>query len=286
LPKKLKFYSVLEALLGRRLLMRTGRFLFLGARRELVNSPGVNGEYQLVRTMADFMRKTGGQHTCFDVGANLGDWTAELLSQAGGADVTIHAFEPAPAQYGHMTQRLAGPIAAGQVTQQKLALAAEQGTAEFLVTGESSGNNAIVTSDAVAEGRRIKVSLDTVDHFCSNQGLKAITFVKVDTEGNDLNVIFGAHEMLVGGQIGVLQFEYNYLWVRFGHMLHKVFTYVERLEYVVAQITQDGLEVHSEWHPELERFFETNFALVRKDMLAHLPHRLVRFDDANTLKTA
>jgi FkbM family methyltransferase len=283
LLRNLKLYSLLETLLGRRLLLRTGRFLYMGARRELLNSPEVNGEYTLVCAMAGWMAQTGGPHVCFDVGANLGDWTAELLRNTETDDLTVYPFEPAPAQYTAITGRFADQIAAKKIVPQQLALAAEPGTAQFVVTGANSGNSAIATSDAVIKGQSITVTLATIDQFCADHRLDRLAFVKVDTEGNDFNVIAGAAAMLAGGRIGLLQFEYNWRWVSFGHTLRKAFKAIEGQDYAVAQITEAGLEVHDEWHPELERFFETNFALVRHDMLAQLPHRRVRYDDANTL---
>ena len=283
MARNLKTYALLERIFGRRLLARAGRFLYLGARRELTNSPDVNGEYALIRAVSQQIHGTASRHICFDVGANLGDWSAELLTAMDDTDVILYPFEPAPAQHAHISARLKAEIAIGRVIVQKLALAAAPGTTRFLVTGDDSGNNAIATSNAVVSGQSITVELDTVDRFCDRNALNMVTFIKVDTEGNDYNVIAGASHMLAAGAIGVLQFEYNWRWVAFGHMLREVFNAVERLDYAVAQVTQEGLEVHADWHPELERFFETNFALIRTDMLAGLAHRKVRFDASNTL---
>lgn len=283
MARNLKTYALLERIFGRRLLARAGRFLYLGARRELTNSPDVNGEYALIRSVCQQIHGTAPRHICFDVGANLGDWSAELLTAMDDTDVILYPFEPAPAQHAYISARLKAEIATGRVIVQKLALAAAPGTTRFLVTGDDSGNNAIATGNAVVSGQSITVELDTVDRFCDRNALNMVTFIKVDTEGNDYNVIAGASHMLAAGAIGVLQFEYNWRWVAFGHMLREVFNAVERLDYAVAQVTQEGLEVHADWHPELERFFETNFALIRTDMLAGLAHRNARFDASNTL---
>jgi FkbM family methyltransferase len=277
-----KIYGILEAVIGRRFLSRLGRFLYLGSRRELNNSPEANGEYLLVGAMSANI-KAGGRHICLDVGANLGDWTAELLDAAGDSDIQVYAFEPAPAQFAHIEGRFPAEIDLSRVSPQKLALAAAPGKTSFVVTGDDSGNNAIATGNAVVSGDRISVKLDTVDRFCARNRLPALSFVKVDTEGNDYNVIAGAQTMLASGSIALLQFEYNWRWVAFGHVLREVFELVEGMDYAVAQVTQGGLEVHGKWHPELERFFETNFALVRSDILPTLPHRHVNFDAANLL---
>jgi FkbM family methyltransferase len=287
LPTNVKIYGLLEAILGRRRLMRFGRFLFLGARRELVNSPQINGEYRLIETVLDALSRSGaGAGTIhFDVGANLGDWTAQMFENPLAKTHSVYAFEPAPGQYAHLGQRLAARLADGRLHLEKLALADRSGTTSFLVTGDDSGNNAIATADAVVTGERIDVTLDTIDAFVAARNLGQIGFIKVDTEGNDCNVITGARETLAAGRIAILQFEYNWRWVAFGHMLHSVFNLVRDLPYQVAQVTQGGLEVHDVWHAELERFSETNFALIHNEFLPHLPHKRVRFDDANLIVT-
>jgi hypothetical protein len=48
----------------------------------------------------------------------------------------------------------------------------------------------------------------------------------------------------------------------------------------------DGIEVYDTWHPELERFIETNYVIAHHDALAALPHWRATFDAANTAARA
>lgn len=49
------------------------------------------------------------------------------------------------------------------------------------------------------------------DEFCQENGIDHIDFLKIDTEGHDLNVLRGFGGMLTSGAISVIQFEYNRL---------------------------------------------------------------------------
>jgi hypothetical protein len=51
--------------------------------------------------------------------------------------------------------------------------------------------------------------MTTVDRFCKEKGLAAIDLLKIDTEGCELQVLKGASEMLSGGRVKVIQFEFG-----------------------------------------------------------------------------
>src|SRR5579884_552314 len=117
---KLKAYDFLEGAFGRRAMWKLGRWLYQGSRRELKNDPVTNGEYALHRWLADAWARRGVTHKVVvcDVGANLGDWTANalpILRQTLGGNLLIHAFEPAPPQYRAFCERLASEISEGTV---------------------------------------------------------------------------------------------------------------------------------------------------------------------------
>ena len=50
--------------------------------------------------------------------------------------------------------------------------------------------------------------------------------------------------------IGVLQFEYNWRWIPFGHTLKEVFDFLAGRPYLLGRLTADGVEYYADWHPE------------------------------------
>ena len=49
----------------------------------------------------------------------------------------------------------------------------------------------------------------TLDTFVEQHGIKNIDFLKIDTEGFELEVLQGAKQLLSEGKIGTVIFEYN-----------------------------------------------------------------------------
>jgi hypothetical protein len=55
----------------------------------------------------------------------------------------------------------------------------------------------------------VDFQMTTVDKFCKEKGVDRIDLLKIDTEGCELQVLKGAQEMLSGGYIKVIQFEFG-----------------------------------------------------------------------------
>jgi hypothetical protein len=64
--------------------------------------------------------------------------------------------------------------------------------------------------------------------------------------------------------------------------LKDVFDFARKRPYRLAKITPERVEVYSEWHPELERFFESNWLLLHETALMGFSARLGSFDGFNT----
>lgn len=293
---KQSLYRAVEAVLGRAVAWKAGRLLYLGARRELGNDPEDNGEYALIEWIVEGIvprvSPVGSprpQPALIDVGANAGDWTARALQTLDGRDLRrllpVHAFEPAPPLHARLCARFAGEIQQGRVQLYRVAVGAVSGAAGFMVTDAFAGTSSL-SQGRMAPGEEVEVEVRTLDDFARQRGLGDLLLVKVDTEGNDFNVIIGGARLLRERRVVALQFEYNWRWVGFGRCLRNVFDEIADTSYVFGRLTRETIEVHAEWHPELERYFEANYVLVREDMLPFLPHRRVVFGASSTIETA
>lgn len=280
-----RLYRMAEALLGRALLWRLGRLLYMGARRELRNEPETNGEYALQQWFLKTAEPNAPLTIC-DVGANVGNWTEQMRAALRLADhqtFVIRAFEPADAQFNQCRVRFAGDMASGKICLDARGVGAETGTVRFQVTGSDTGNSAIVSGCNSANGAGIvDIPVVALDDLAAECGYARLDLVKVDTEGNDFNVIKGARHLFEAGAIGILQFEYNWRWVAFGHTLYDVYGFLEGTPYRIGKLTADGIEFYARWHQELERFFETNYVIARADLAGRLPHQSLVFDGGNT----
>ncbi len=283
--RSLKAYAIIEALIGRRLAWRTGRWLYAGARRDLVNNPHVNGEYALQTWVIDACARVGEKDAVFfDVGANLGEWSLSIAEKLSGSSLLrgrIVAFEPAPAQWSTLTKRLGQIGDTVHVACHKEALSHTPGKGSLLITGEDTGTSSLSPSGESEAPGTVRVPIDTVDAVMEREMIDHITFLKIDTEGNDLNVILGAQGAMARHAIDLIQFEYNWRWINFDHSLMSVFKTIQPLEYTLGRLSEDGIELYESWHPELDRFMETNFVLLGPRLKEHLPASGYSFDSSN-----
>jgi FkbM family methyltransferase len=138
----------------------------------------------------------------FDVGANVGQ-SAEVFLRAYPA-AKVYCFEPVAASFHTLRETLAQYV--GQVELHQLAMGAERGRARIATSG--TGTCATMMTPATAEYQQSEqVHVDTLDAFCADAGITRIDYLKIDTEGNDLNVLRGAEHVLGNGGAAVIEVE-------------------------------------------------------------------------------
>ena len=271
---------------SRRLRWRIGRALYQAARGDVPNDINTNGEKKLIADVVKAMADGRTPATALDVGANRGEWSRELLDQAarhGVGGVRVLAFEPVPST----AERLRSNIGQREgFTLVDRALCERQGRARMAVSDDptsSGGTNALIPGEGSADGTsEIEVQLDTLTNIFDEFAVDRAGIVKCDAEGFDPFVIDGARALLEAGRIDVMQFEYNHRWVGTRRFLRDIFDAIEGLPYILCGITPEGLEQFAQWHPELERFIERNYALVHENAVSWLPIHHGTFDISNT----
>lgn len=128
----------------------------------------------------------------FDVGANVGS-TALGMAKVNPQAV-IHAFEPHQGNYAKALKNLSmnnfsnvfiHPFGLGQKTEKKKL---------YEVMDENSGMNRILNQDADFPFTEIEIK--TLDDFVSESGIARIDLIKIDVEGFEMYVLYGAKNAL------------------------------------------------------------------------------------------
>jgi FkbM family methyltransferase len=258
------------------------------ARGDVANDMESNGEMLIQCCVVDAWKRgaLGGQRlVVFDVGANVGDWSSALLSLLTDPTireaVDLYIFEPAPSTFEFLRNRLGtqNPV----LHYQQVALSSENGEGVIYVGGPTAGTNSLHADSAGVDQKQIAIVRATATDFCKTHKIQKVHLLKCDTEGHDMEVIRGALPLLADGSISVLQFEYNHRWIFSRNFLRDAFTAVEKLPYRLAKLQPHQLLIFSEWHPELERFFEGNYALVHLDALDWFPKQFVSWNRSNSM---
>lgn len=275
-------------LMGRRTAYRLGRAMYLHARGDIANDMTRNGE-MLIQSgvLAGWKNASASDKdlVIFDVGSNIGDWSAALLTQlkahAINEQVDLFAFEPVPATARTLRGNLSDSLPCLHI--EEMALSSSVGTAEIYVAAANAGTNSLHADPSTTQQTPVIIALTTAVDFCDSNNIKHVHLLKCDTEGHDMEVIRGALPLLRAERISVLQFEYNHRWVFSRNFLRDVFVAIESMPYTVVKLQADHLLRFDKWHPELDKFFEGNYAVIHHDAMHWFPSKAATFDRFNTL---
>lgn len=274
----------------RRIVYKLGRRLYMIARGEpLRNLPASSGEVYLQKKVSQALAGCS-EAVILDVGGNLGQWSILFLETAKSQGINLdslvhHAFEPVPATRDKLIKNIADAGFESVTKIQPVAMSDRVGETHINILGTAtSGRNSLVDDPLQQEEPldRLAIITDTLDYFSNTNHIDHIHLVKIDAEGHDFFVIKGASAMLEAERIDVIQFEYNRCWIDSRTFLKDVFALIDGSAYSLMRIRSDRLEFLPDWHPEVERFFEANYALVHARALDWFDVRRGTFDNSNT----
>lgn len=255
---------------------RLGRKLYCAARGEVCNEPSRNGEYWLLKRVLE-RAPDKARHVILDVGANRGDWSNEAIRiSRPESNIRVHAFEPSSPTRELLSKRLSGTRG---VTIHSCALSNVDGDSILYSGGVGAGTNSL---HEVSGPDKETVHLRRLDSWLAAEGIDGLTMVKIDTEGFDFLVLEGAERTLAQGACEIVQFEYNWRWILNRASLRGVFRLIAGKPYQLGKLVDETIELYDEWHFELDRYFEGNYVLIRKDSPLLALGKRVRFSPSNS----
>lgn len=256
--------------LGRQRMLRLGKFLCNEARLDRVNDFTANGEQQVQACLA---RAAQNKPNCviLDVGANIGEWSQHLAGLFhNGTDYKIYAFEPCGGTFNTLSGNVKQWGLAERVVPCNLALSSKQGEVQFYSLGDNQGRNSLFPPPN-SKPTEVTVRCCTLDQWCVENTIPEILFMKIDTEGSDMEVMYGAKKMLEARKIDIIQFEYNERWIPARRFLFDAFDFLTPLGYVIGKITWRGVDFYQKWHLDLETFVEGNYLAIKPEYKSLFP---------------
>jgi FkbM family methyltransferase len=226
----------------------------------------LSGEaYLLNNILPSYFEKLNNKPVIFDVGANTGEYFNELISKFQQA--SIFAFEPNPNCFNSLKK------IAEQHTNTKVFEigfgASETTSSMFSYANESDSEHASLFKEVLTDlhktndVQKIDIQISTIDKFCQRHQIEKINFLKIDTEGYELEVIKGASEMIAGNKIDLIQFEFNEM-----NIVSKVFLkdfYDKLSDYSFFRLDSNRLIPLLEYNANNEIFcFQNIFAVNKK----------------------
>jgi FkbM family methyltransferase len=185
-------------------------------RLSYIDSPDVTVSND-ARQISFFLENIVSGDLVLDIGGHFGQYAvlfASLVSEAG----RVVTFEPDPAACAVLRENIALNGCGARVTIEPLALFDGQGEHSFFSRGADSmsslarsglGSNA--SSPDVVE---YQVPTARLDDYLAQNNLRSPQWVKLDTEGAEINILRGARELLRSGARIVCEL-HPYAWPEF-----------------------------------------------------------------------
>lgn len=222
----------------------------------------VSGECFLVSTVLKDRLAGVPKPVLFDVGANVGKYSKMLQQEFPCSQ--IYAFEPNGSTFAMLSKNINGNVELIEA-----GLGSEEMVKQLYTYSDSANStHASVYKDVFKGLHRTEgiVSVDfrmtTVDHFCAERGIERIDFIKIDTEGNELDTLKGAARMLSEKRIGMIQFEFGECDV-FSRVFLKDF-YDVLPDFEIYRLNFNSLIPMANYHATNEIFRFQNIIAIRK----------------------
>lgn len=217
-----------------------------------------NGESVLAKQVLPHCR------IVFDVGSNCGQWAKMALSV--NPALTLHCFEPNSSAFGILQTKLAFP----NLHLNEIALGADNREQDFYIYEEAGGTNGFYYRediDAFHEQHMKKQTYEvqSMDFYCQANGIDAIDFVKIDTEGYELEVLKGMSGLMSRSAVKRIQVEYGAAFIDAGTQLRDLFDFANRYQYSVFKLFSDGVRKAKKYSQSWENYQYSNWLLLSPD---------------------
>jgi FkbM family methyltransferase len=252
------FLRIIRVILKRYQIIRLSRALMNMALGDNNGNMETNGEFFLLRQVLSLEKDAvKGKIIIFDVGANVGEWTAQLLhiaEEQGSGKVSVHCFEPSPFTFAQL-----------QSTLQKIGdeMGNMKENRELHVTHDGAGTNSLYKRRLegldISYDRSETIQITTVDTYCSENDISHINFLKIDVEGHELAVVQGARSMLKRKAIDYIQFEYGGCWIDSRTLFMDMYDLLTSFGYIVGKIMPNRIAFYDKYDQRMETFQMANF---------------------------
>ena len=200
-------------------------------------------------------------HVVLDVGAHRGDYALEVLKNT---QAEVHCFEPQPQLCRQMQHNLAE--FGDRVRLIPKGVAARSGKLNLYCNPESpelaSFSAEVNAIPYVDNSSTIEVEITTLDQYVLEAGLTRVDFIKIDTEGYELEVLQGAERLLREFKPAMIQLEFNLHHLLCGTSLYAIASLLP--DYDMHQLLPGGWARRDPMDPFANVYRQANFVFLRR----------------------
>jgi FkbM family methyltransferase len=213
---------------GKMVFQRIGYIFYrIGLRIMNFENHGIleNGEANVLK----ILKEEEPQPLIFDVGANVGLYVKAVQEVFQGR-ARIYAFEPSIYTFNKLRKNTEG------ISSYPFGFGSKNEKVDLYYTELGSGHNSVYDRQVCNFKNKETVELRTIDSFCFENNIKYIDLLKIDVEGNELEVLKGAKETIIKNiqfEFGGTNIDSRTYFRDFWNLLHD--------KYNIYRIVKDGI---------------------------------------------
>lgn len=152
------------------------------------------------------------------------------------------AVEPIARNVDALSRNVALNSLAATITVIPVALGDKVGTVPMLRDNNFGGStgNAKIVMDAETSTSTHEVTVELLDNVWRDSGSPSVSFIKIDVEGYEYQVLKGGHELIKTCRPVVYGEFHNVLMPQNGYDFHDVLQLFKHNDYIVCQYVSDG----------------------------------------------
>jgi len=166
-----------------------------------------SGEVSVMHTLKG---RSTPPYCIFDVGSNKGQFLRLVLNSTTADTVSIHCFEPGRETFKALSDSFS---ADERIRLNNLGLGKDKGEATLYFDEAGSGLASLsqrrLGHYGIDFNKSEVVGIDTIDNYCSENGIDHIHWLKIDIEGHELDALAGAGSMFDERAIDIVTFEFG-----------------------------------------------------------------------------
>jgi len=165
----------------------------------------ISGEQAFIKSYFSKLK----EGVVLDIGANIGNYTKNILKIS--PDIKIYAFEPHPITYKKLTMS----VVSKNFFSFNFAVGSKNSEIQLYDYEDNDGSSHASIYKEVIEcihkHKSIKYDIKVIriDNFLKEYSIDSIDLLKIDTEGNELEVLKGLGNRILEGKIKAIHFEFN-----------------------------------------------------------------------------
>jgi FkbM family methyltransferase len=234
-----------------------------------------NGELWLLRKVLPH------KNIVFDVGAHTGEWSSQALLV--NPHIDLHCFEPSQRSFNRLKTQGFGR----NVIFNNFGLGASNCRKTLYLFEDLGEGNSLYLRRGLESRDGFKpqdmteqVEIRTLDSYCMERKIAEIDFLKIDVEGNELEVIEGGKDVFERERVKVAQFEYGGTYIDSGILLRDFFDFFDGMNYRFYLLYPRSIRHIPQYDQRLENFQYKNFLIVNNKVAKE--RKIFQDDDTRT----